>query len=372
MGELGAILTLLHDAADRSSPARLTVVEWRHGPRSNVAFERFMASHHPAAGSTHSVGSGDPAAPTESSWSTTLSFERTDRFREESAGKQAGGRYLVRDGDRWVAWDKDWGATSSEADGEGGLRSSTYAFLLDPVGLVAALRLSPLSDGEVAGRRVRRVDATPRGEPGGERALFQIGAGADRVELAVDAERGALLRSEAFVDGEPFHRLEVTEIAFGPIPETTFTLALPPGADASQGWYRPVRLALHEFAATAPFAVFVPERLPLGWRLVESLFTPARERPPIEPEVFLTYVSGDGAYALNVRERAAGSQREEWLRWEPSGELELTDAGEHVQPRHYVRVEREGTLVELSGSELPLLTSLVAVLVPAPTGPPSL
>ena len=116
----------------------------------------------------------------------------------------------------------------------------------------------------------------------------------------------------------------------------------------------------------------VPERLPHGWRLVESLFTPARERPSIEPEVFLAYVSGDGAYAVNLRERAAGSRREEWLRWEPSGELELADAGEHVQPRHYVRVEREGTLVELSGSELPLLTELVAVLVRAPTGPPSL
>jgi len=40
---LGEILELLHDAGERSRPARLTVVEWAHGPRSAAAFDRFMA-----------------------------------------------------------------------------------------------------------------------------------------------------------------------------------------------------------------------------------------------------------------------------------------------------------------------------------------
>jgi hypothetical protein len=375
VGALGQILELLHDAGERARPARLTVVEWRHGPRSSAAFERYMAARRgPGSAAMQAVSSPGALAPDETTWTTTLALESETRFREEAAGVQAGKRSLVRDGDRWASWDSDWGAVTSESEQEGGPPSSTYAFLLDPVGVLGSFRLEPSGHTEVAGRDAWRVRATARPEPEGSGAvLFRLGPGADRVDLAVDAERGALLRSEAFLGDQPFHRLEVTEIAFGPSPSETFDLTLPEGVDASGGWPRPQRLPLHELAATAPFAVFVPGRVPDGWRLVERLFTAGRERPPVEPEVFLGYMSREGAYEVSVRQRSSSSTREEWLRWQTGDDgLEVADAGEHVEPRHHVRVERDGTLVELSGSDPTLLVELARSLAPAPAEGPHL
>jgi hypothetical protein len=374
MEALGQILRLLHDAAERARPARVTVVEWRHGPRSNAAFSRYMAARH---GTSHAVAqsiSDDAPPPDETSSTTTLALDSATRYREEAAGVQAGKRYTVRDGDRWVCWDADWGAVTSESTDEQGPPSSAHGFLLDPIGLVAALRLEPAGEGHVAGRQTRLVRGLPRAEWDGSGAtLFRIGAaGADAVELAVDAERGALLRSEAFLDGEPCHRLEVLEVVFGPVPPATFDLSLPAGVEATGGWLRPSRLPLHELAGVAPFAVFVPGQVPDGWRLVESLFTPGRERPPVEPQVFLSYGSRDGAYAVSVAERAAAGRHGDWLEWTQVGDLEVADAGEHVEPRHHARVERDGTVVELSGADTVLLAELARSLVPAPTAPPRL
>lgn len=372
MGELGEILELLHDAAERSRPARLTVVEWRHGPRSSAAFDRFMVARHGAGYAVTQSIAGDEPTPDETSWTNTLAFESETRFREDAAGVQAGKRYVVRDGDRWVSWDADWGAVTSESAEEQGATSPTHGFLLDPIGIVTALSLEPVGETEVAGRTARRALGRPRESDASGATVFRVGPGADVVELAIDAERGALLRSEAFLDGEPFHRLEVTRIAFGPIPAATFELALPEGVDPSPGWFRPLRLPLHELAAAAPFPVLVPGRVPDGWRLVESLFTPRRERPPVEPQVFLSYGSREGAYLMSIEERAAGAERREWLTWRRDGDLETADAGEHVEPRHHVRVELEGTAVELTGADASLLADLARSLVRAPTEPPHL
>ena len=373
MGALGEILELLHGAAEHASPARLTVVEWRHGPRSSAAFERFMAARHGTGYAVTQSIAGDAPPPDETRWTTTLALESPTRFREESAGVQAGKRATVRDGDRWASWDADWGAVTSESAEEQGAPSSTHGFLLDPIGLVGDLRLDPAGESEVAGRRVRLVHAVPRPDwDAAGTALFRIGPGADVVELAVDAERGALLRSEALLDGEPFHRLEVTEIAFGPVPDGTFELSLPAGVVASGGWLRPQRLPLHELATAAPFPVFVPGRVPDGWRLAESLLMPGRERPRVEPQVFLSYASGEGAYVVSIEERAAGGPPRERLAWRRDGDLERADAGEHVEPRHHVRVERDGTAVALAGADPALLADLARSLVPAPTEPPRL
>ena len=86
----------------------------------------------------------------------------------------------------------------------------------------------------------------------------------------------------------------------------------------------------------------------------------------------LLYASPDGAYTVGVSERAATGAPREWLDWARDGELQIADAGEHVEPRHHVRVEREGTLVELSGADPSLLRDLARTLVPAPTEPPRL
>ena len=376
MTALGEILELLHDAGERSRPARLTVVEWAHGPRSAAAFDRFMAERHgrrSGVGAAQIVRSGTETPPPDgTSRTTTLAFESPARYREESAGVQAGTRYQVRDGERWVSWDGDWGAVTNETEQEGGPPSSSYAFLLDPIAIVGGYRLEAADAVEIAGCPARRLRAVPRPSVEGATAVvFSLGPGADAIELAVDAERGALLRAEARLGGEAFHRVEVTDIAFGPIPAQTFQPSLPAGVVPS-GWPRPERLPLHELQGAAPFAVLTPARVPEGWRLAESLVTAARTRPAVEAEVSLMYVSADGAYAVGISERASGGVPRDWLDWTRDGDVETADAGEHVAPRHHVRLERDGTLVELSGADLVLLRDLARELGRAPIEAPRL
>ena len=95
-----------------------------------------------------------------------------------------------------------------------------------------------------------------------------------------------------------------------------------------------------------------------GWRLVESLFTAGRAQPAIEAEVSLGYASPDGAYAVSVGQRATSAAR--------------SSGREHAEPRYHVGVERDGTLVELAGSDLTLLRDLARALAPAPAEAPRL
>jgi hypothetical protein len=92
----------------------------------------------------------------------------------------------------------------------------------------------------------------------------------------------------------------------------------------------------------------------------------------VEAEISLVYTSLDGAYAVTVSERAAGGAARGWLEWQQDGDHEVADLGEHAEPRHHVRVERDGTVVELSGSDATLLAGLARALAPAPTEPPRL
>ena len=60
--------------------------------------------------------------------------------------------------------------------------------------------------------------------------LNGLGIGADEYVLAVDAQQGVLLRSEARLHAHPFKVIEMTEVAFDvDIPADTFALVLPAG-----------------------------------------------------------------------------------------------------------------------------------------------
>lgn len=361
MASLGDVLELIHNAASRARPAQLTVAEWRHGPRAARAWDAYLRARHQSA----SVRAADPTpdAPVESRSTVRLTYDAPDRFREESAGRQAGVRYLVRDGDRWLAWDADWGLVTSGSEPEGGPPASSFAFMLDPVELGTAYRFGAPVESVAAGRSALTVEATPRTEAGAS-VIFRVGPGADLVTLSFDAETGALLRSEARLDGEPFQRLEVTEIEYTPAPAEAFALEPPAGhAGRPRRWARPVELPLHELAATAPFTVLVPARIPDKWRLAASQLLDGREHPRLETTAFLDYASPEGAYSVGVRERASDTG---------DTSPEIVDHGTTVAPRFVVSLVRDGTWVELSGADRELLLELAEGLIPASTQPPML
>jgi hypothetical protein len=272
----------------------------------------------------------------------------------------------VRDGVRWLSWDADWGVVSSDSEPDARPLSSSVAFLLDPVPLVAAFRFDEPRAAEVAGRRALTVDARPRDawEHAGSGA-FRLGPGADVVRLTFDAETGALLRSESSIDGTAFHRLEVTEIEYASSPPKTFAVEPPPGHDDPPGpWMRPRRLSLHELAASAPFAVLAPTRVPDGWRLGDAQLLDGREQPRVEATAFLDYTSRNGAYAIAIRERGA--------RGDLDTAPETLDRGATVTPRFVVTLVRSRTWVELSGDDRDLLLDLAGALEPAQTERPRL
>ena len=359
MATLGDVLVLVHNASARAVPAQLTVTEWRHGPRSARAWDAYMSARHPTA----YVRAVDPSseAPVESRWTVRLMYDAPARFREESAGRQAGVRYLVRDGDHWLTWDADWGLVTSESEPEGGPPASSFAFLLDPVELGAAYRFGAPVEGGLAGRRTLTVSATPRDE-GGLSAVIRVGAGADLVQLSFDAETGALLRSEATIGGEPFQRIEVTEIEYAPAPAEAFVLEPPTGHKGPPGrWARPVELPLHELATQAPFTVLVPARVPAGWRVSSSQLLDGRKHPRLETTVFLDYGSPEGAYTVGIRERASDAA---------DTPPDIVDNGPTVAPRFVVSLVQAGTWVEISGAERELLLAFSRGLVSARTRPP--
>ena len=201
MSTLGELLVLFHDASERA-PARdadRRRLAPRVAERGGVPALHGGALRH-ARARVRAAGRG--AGNEESSWSTRLAFEGPTRFREEAAGVQAGTRFLVRDGERWASWDEDWGAVTSESAEDEGARSSSYGFLLDPTRCPPSSASRPAARPRSRGAPRWRVTAARRDDGSGLAALFRVGgAGADAIELAVDAERGALLRVEATIDG---------------------------------------------------------------------------------------------------------------------------------------------------------------------------
>jgi hypothetical protein len=368
MTALGDLLELIHTAAERSSSVRLAATEWHHHARAAEAFARFQRE---LPGTAIAGSAADVQPEGASTTSIRLWWEGPERHREE-IGPGGSRHVLVRDGGRWWAGSRDWGVVSHETEA-GRPQEPSLAHLVDPARLLGALRLEPADADRVAGRVTIGATAAPRtaSESDGT-VIYRLGAGAEAFDLAVDAERGVLLRVVARLDSGPFHSFEVTEIGFDEsFPPETFVHEPEAGDEpVGQAW-RPERLPLHQAARRAPFTILAPARVPAGWRL-HVTWAGARGRPRLPATAHLLYESEDGAYSAQMRQRDAAEPFEDWLRFEPCEDVEIADAGESVQPRYYVRTVRQGTLVELSGDDRDLLLAFAAALRPAPTEPPRL
>jgi len=369
MTELGDLLELLHRAHASFRTVRFEAREWRHTWRTQAAYARAMEG---------ATGVGQVVAQTGTvpeEWEITVrGWLAPPRIREER-GEARRLTIGVSDGARWWQVMPEWATVSDEGDGwSTGSVGECLRPYVDPAPLSAGLTLELAGRAEVAGRDAILVRAVPRPRPfrAEQEALL---TGADRHELAVDAERGTLLRTVSFFDDEPAQRLEVVEIAFDePFDETLFRHEPGPGEEvAKPGEVRAGDVVSIEAAARlASFTVFVPGSLGHGWRS-HVLHTPGREGTRVRETVTLALYRDDASHSVILRQSSGP-----WEPWQTNGTEEAERGGRPVRisvgPWHRVLVEQDGTHVELdSGTvETEELVQLALALVEAPTEPPPL
>ena len=369
MSELGDLLEVVHGAHRSFRTVRLEAREWRHNHRLHAAYTRAAER---AGAATFVLGS--EGVPEETEVLVRAWFEQPNRVREER--DEAGHRYVaVADGLRWWQRLPAWATMSAEGDGWAtGQAGHTLRPLLDPWPVVAGLELSLEAPTEVAGREAVVVGATARPHPhlGGPEPLAH---GADRHELAFDRERGVLLRTRSFLDGEPFSAVEILDVAFdNPLPIGVFTFE----AAAGEEVVRPEDVSpgdvvtVEEAARRASFTVFVPSSLGRGWR-THVLYTPGHERTSVRETVHLALYRDDASHSVSLRQTAGP-----WESWQTNGTEEAERGGRalrlSVGPLHRVLLEERGTFVELDSQtvETEALVQLALALEPAPTEPPPL
>jgi outer membrane lipoprotein-sorting protein len=378
---LGDVLELLHGAYDRFETVRLVAHDWQHVARSSRARKRFSAESGGTAYAT--IGLTREAAPETTEGIVRLWFEKPDRIREEREGDLRGAVLGICDGERWWMYSPESGARSNEDDVSFGSGvGQQYEPFLDPSVLSPGLIFEPLDETFVAGRRALRVSARPRGRKrGSPHQVLLLGVGADEYELAIDGERGVLLRTQARIDGEEFSLHEVTEIAFDEsfAPETF--VFVPPAGEIVRGVRASLhrRLTIEEAVAAAPFTVFVPRAIGPGWRMTAHFF-PGEERPASPPSVAIHYWRDDASHQLNMTQTALEARDPfagfDWEYVDRGGERLRTWTAEGDGDAMAVRVqlERDGTRITINSNDLELdrLIELAEMLVPAPAEPPSL
>lgn len=322
--ELADLLELMYRGRESFRTVRATIRNWRDDETYQAAFERFHEQLDRRSGSTSvlSVSLGDPDAGPERESTEELVrlwVARPARLRIEVEGRWA--RTLVTDGKTSWHYDVHLGAIAHEREEEDD--GEEEPLLLDPASVVPGLELEPLGRMTWGGREAIRVRARPR-EADEElfwHDLHGLAPGAEAYDLIVDVERGVLLRAAAYLDGEEFATTEVLEIAFDePIDPATFTFVPPPGETVRREEELDADLrdvTIEEAAVLAPFPVWIPARLPLGWEM-EVTYQEASERPiwPASVSIHYRRMTEDEPSQFTLDERAAGKERAPGPAWE--------------------------------------------------------
>ena len=309
----------------------------------------------------------------------TITRAWIDRTAESSRTESTGphGELLtVRRGPQWWSYTPHSGSMSNESEPQvqsGG--TEQLDVLLDPSPLLAAFDFSLRGRTAVAGRPALEVVALPR--PPDFHFGFgpHLGYGADNVVLAVDEERGVVLRSEARLDDRPFAVYEVIEVAFDEsFADDVFKFVSPDGSPVRSpremlGPPQPV--SIEEAARRASFTVLTPTRLPRGWR-VEALYVPASDRPR-SPESVSLQIGTE-----RMEPRVAIHQSAEPLPDDPHWD-DIEHDGRRIRFReragpgdpYEAKIELHGTHVRASGNvERDTFIDIVASLAPAPRALP--
>jgi outer membrane lipoprotein-sorting protein len=359
VGELAGLFEAMHGAPESFRTLRATLRHWSHEERARRARQRFndeQAKRQSGGGTVSSIAfayAGGGELPETLEWRSQLMIERPDRLRFEVEGEHA--QLRIRNGERMWQELGEYGPIEQEVSIDELVDEQPELFA--PLALVPAYDLELTGETSVAGRACRSLRGIPResGPP-----HVGIGAlGADEIELAVDDERGVVLRFVARFEGEPYQLVEVEQIAFDEqLDPALFVYEPPPGVrirrpeELHSGFVH--GLTLEEAVERVSFPLFAPSSVPEGTHLIVN-YMPARERPELEEQVSLHYVGGDPARSFMLVERGA-------------------NGSETAFPSAHVRVVREGTTIDLTSQELDEqeLRAIAGALVPARREPPRL
>lgn len=390
MSDLDDALRLACRARDSWRTLQGTVTSWTHLPRSMEAHRRANEGRGASSGVMFSTGSpGEKPPPDEQRSVSNIWIELPCRGRSEtrSSGAPRGGDWestIVVDGETFWMHDPSSGAITNNGDSAHQAGLGIDLTLLDPVALVFASLVESGGQTTVAGRAgmLLRLDPRPRSLLTQDWLVHHLSSGAS--EVVLDLERGVALSLTSLLDGQPYHRVQFTEIAFDrPIPPERLIFAAPAGEeirDAREAHTAHEERPLHEIAANAGFVVLAAEGVRPGWTVSGSLM-PARERPPIAETVHLFYGSNDGSVQINVNQSAAGGDDDQhrapdggpWRaeRREGVGYRVWEPEGEDWPMARQVVFERHGTRVQAMSQNLDMgaLLAFCATFAPASSEP---
>ena len=348
--ELGALLGLLHGAADPFRTVQATYRTWRHEERLREAFlaDAEEQKRRGASIKTFSFArSGDPEPQPPETQETVRIWRDGQRVRQEHHGGRRDGHYGVADGPLWWSWSEQMGAMTNQDDPSVGSGiGQELQVMLDPTPLLGSLNFRVAGRSEVAGRATVTAHATPRPQDPRHgsflRELHELGTGAHHYQLEVDQQRGVLLAVTAIRDEQPFHKITTLSIRFDePIPAETFQFAPPQGEEIQPVQSRRHSLqhiTLTEAQQRAPFTVLMPDRVPADWQ-VHCMYIEASLRPPTPALVSLNYRSDDGHQSISISQMAAADASRQY--------------GNMINDDNWQEVARDGTSVRVSPAEWP-------------------
>jgi hypothetical protein len=188
----------------------------------------------------------------------------------------------------WWLWSPEHGARTNDGDGSL-IDLGPQVYLLDPRRLLASALLELVGEEEVAGRRAATVKVRPRWpEKPLQHPVDWVAAG----EVAVDVERGVLLRTR---------EIEAAEMGFDEeLPEGAFGLHFGEGVEPRHLGTPTIReVSLGEAVESAGFPLALPRLLPAGARLLRCVQIFA----DVGPSMVLEYlVDPGGIHSLTIQQ----------------------------------------------------------------------
>lgn len=203
--ELSAVLKLLYESDKRWRTLRAEGEDWTDDTRST---EAFLRSVRPGSFVT-SRGTPGPA-DRDPRWKVWV--RQPQEWRADFGGPHQSRFLVISDGDRVCSSSPGGGYRISEERSDLESSGGPAGTLLRPIRLPAVLELEVVAKATHLGRDTFTLRGRPRRES--ERRGPGMFMGADEVGFGVDVERGVLLWLEHRLEGAPYRRVSMTDVAF--------------------------------------------------------------------------------------------------------------------------------------------------------------